>query len=102
MLLLEIGCYRPYPPPKPNGFPIEAAWAGGLDGGGWVHCSTPSPDYNECTTFDEDGRTTGPGLYVLKRESRAARQEELKYTYVTGKVVGLQGGLELERVDETR
>jgi hypothetical protein len=95
---LQLGCYRPYPPTKPEGVPAEAVWAGGVDGGGWVLCLTPSPEYNECTIFDEEGRTPGPRRYTLG--GRAAQQSDLKYTYVTGKAIGLQGNLELKRIDE--
>ena len=59
-------------------------------------------DYNECTIFDEEGRTQGPERYVLKSSGRPARPEQLKYTYLTGKAIGLQGGLELTRVDADR
>ncbi len=96
-----VGCYRQYPPEKPKGVPSEAVWAGGLDGG-WVVCSTPSSDYNECTVYDEGGRSQGPGRYVLKGSRRPAKPEELKYTYLTGKAIGLEGGLELTRVDAGR
>ena len=100
--ILNAGCYRQYPPERPKGVPAEAVWAGGIDGGGWVMCSTSSSEYNECTIFDEGGGSQGPGRYVLKSSGRAARPEELKYTYLTGKAIGLQGGLELTRVDAAR
>jgi hypothetical protein len=73
-------------------------WAGGLDGGGWVTCSTESTEHNLCTIWDEEGRTLGPANYTLKDAGRAATAAELKYTYVTGKAIGLEGGLELVKV----
>ena len=100
--LLYAGCYRQYPPERPKSVPAEAVWAGGIDGGGWVVCSTSSSEYNECTIFDEGGGSQGPGRYVLKSSGRAARSDELKYTYLTGKAIGLQGGLELTRIDAAR
>jgi hypothetical protein len=96
---LMIGCYRQYPPARPAGVPSSAVWAGGLDGGGWVTCSEEGPgDHNVCTIWDEEGRTRGSAQYRLKNLSRAARTSELHYTYVTGKAIGLEGGLELIQV----
>jgi hypothetical protein len=102
MALFHAGCYRPYPPEKPKGVPSEAVWAGGMDGGGWVYCSTTSPRYNECTIFDEQGRTRGPSRYAMKNTGLPAKPEELKYTYLTGKAIGLEGGLELVIIDEKK
>jgi hypothetical protein len=69
-----------------------------LDGGGWVFCSSTSDPYNECVTFDEEGRSLGARLYVLRNLGRPARPEELKYTYLTGKAIGLERGLELVEI----
>ncbi len=96
--LFQAACYRPYPPARMSGVPSEAAWAGGVDGGGWVLCLTTSPKYNTCTIYDEEGRTLGPTRYVLKSTGEAAKADQLKYTYVTGQAIGLQGGLELQRL----
>jgi len=65
-----------------------------------VHCSTPPADYNVCVIFDAEYHTPGPGSYVLRSTNRAATAEELRYTYLTGKAIGLEGGLELTRMDE--
>jgi hypothetical protein len=92
------GCYRPYPPARPSRVPAAAAWAGGLDGGGWVACSSDSGEFNTCSIWDEEGRTLGPARYTLKTVARAANSSELKYTYVTGKAIGLEGGLELVQI----
>lgn len=91
-------CYRAYPPTRPSGVPAAAVWAGGLDGGGWVNCSSDSAEYNVCTIWDEEGRTLGPARYTLKDARRAASTAELKYTYVTGEAIGLVGGLKLQKV----
>jgi len=63
-----------------------------------VHCSTISPEFNECSLFDELGPSFGPYPYRLRGLDRAARPHELKYKYVTGEAIGLEGGLELTRV----
>jgi hypothetical protein len=93
-----IGCYRVYPPPRPSGVPAAAVWAGGMDGGGWVTCSSDSVEYNVCEIWDEQGGTRGPARYTLKDAHRAATAAELKYTYLTGEAIGLEGRLELYRL----
>jgi hypothetical protein len=93
-----MGCYRAYPPTRPSSVPAAAVWAGGLDGGGWVTCSSDFVEYNVCTIWDEEGRTRGPAHYTLKDARRAATIAELKYTYLTGEAIGLESNLELRRV----
>jgi len=93
-----MGCYRAYPPTRPSVVPIAAVWAGGLDGGGWVNCSSDLVEYNVCTIWDEEGRTRGPAHYTLKDARRAATMAELKYTYLTGEAIGLESRLELRRL----
>src|SRR5258708_3393058 len=97
--VLMISCYRAYPPPRPDSVPESARWAGGQDGGGWVTCSIEATsEHNFCTIYDEEGRTRGPAQYKLRNLNRAAQPEELRYKYVTGQAIGLEGGLELVQV----
>jgi|SRR5215471_3502057 len=98
--VLMVGCYRQYPPARPSGVPSSAMWAGGLDGGGWVTCSEEEggSDTNVCTIWDEEGRTRGPAQFRLKSVSRSAKRSELRYMYVTGQAIGLEGGLELVQI----
>jgi hypothetical protein len=100
-IFVNIGCHRIYPPERPDGVPAEAVWAGGTDGGGWVYCSSPSLEFNECTIYDEEGHSPGPARYVLQQSGGAATPEQLKYTYLTGKAIGLEGGLELVKINDT-
>ncbi|HYP07679.1 MAG TPA: hypothetical protein VER03_15705 [Bryobacteraceae bacterium] len=44
---------------------------------------------------DEQGRTRGSAQFKLKDSNRAARPGEFEYAYVTGKAIGLGGGLEV-------
>jgi hypothetical protein len=100
--VLMIGCYRAYPPARPEGVPSSAVWAGGLDGGGWVTCSSDLKAYNVCAIYDEEGRTQGPSRYSLKGLDRAASPNELHYTYCTGKAIGLEGGMELAQISNEK
>src|ERR1035438_7638741 len=94
-----FGCHRVYPPSRPDGAPSAAAWAGGFDGGGWVTCSSDTAsEYNLCTIYDEEGRSRGPARYKLKGQDRAAHPSELRYSYVTGRAIGHEGGRELVQV----
>ena len=94
--IFSVGCYRAYPPALLRGVPSSAQWAGGSDGGGWVTCSDDKyGEHNICTIYDEEGRTRGPAQYQLRILNRAAQANELRYKYVTGQTIGLEGGLEL-------
>jgi hypothetical protein len=98
-IIFPIACHRAYPPALPSGVPISVQWAGGSDGGGWVTCSDDTTsERNICTIYDEEGRTRGPSQYKLRDLNRAAKESELHYTYVTGKAIGLDSGLELVQV----
>jgi len=103
--VILAGCqYDLRRPKRPEGVPLEASWAGGIDGGGWVlcHADEPATDYNLCTIWNEEGKAFEPSRYRLRDRdrdlNRAARASELRYTYVTGEQIGLQGGLELLKV----
>jgi hypothetical protein len=99
------GCqYDLRPPKRPGGVPSEATWVGGIDGGGWVLCHADEPlsGYNLCTVWNEEGRPFESGRYRLrdkfKNLNRAAKSDELHYTYASADLIGLQGGLELLKV----
>ncbi len=63
------------PPPRPAGVPAAAVWAGGVDGGAWIHCqqSPQGPDAFACTVYNENDPTfTTRGTYVLRRKVTTA------------------------------
>ena len=91
------GC-QPYPPARPYQVPSSAQWAGGIDGGAWVDCSTGSGPYNECQVYGEKGDLMLSSAYALEGLNRAATRSELRYRYVDGTTILLQGGLSLIRV----
>jgi hypothetical protein len=70
VVLLSVscaGCYREWPPVKPDGVPKEAVWAGGLDGGSFVFCDVdPAQDVNHCRVWnDYNGMLIESGAYRL-------------------------------------
>ena len=102
VVAVAVSCgYRKVPPDRPTNVPAQAVWAGGLDGGSFVHCEVDSSrDVNKCTVYNEDtGQVMEQGDFRLKTEGRAARVEELKYTWADwGGMIGLADGQTLQRV----
>ncbi len=103
--VILTGCqYDLRPPKRPGGVPLEASWIGGIDGGGWVlcHADEASTGYNLCAVWNEEGRGSEPSRYRLrdrlKNLNRAARADELRYTFASADQIGLEGGLELLKV----
>ena len=53
----------------------EAVWAGGLDGGSWVHCqlSTKEPTVTyDCVIWNDEGQPWSTGRYTYLRATRSA------------------------------
>jgi len=46
------GCGESNFPPRPQGLPKEAVYAGGMDGGDWVACRPPQGNVLYCRIFD--------------------------------------------------
>ena len=88
-----------YPPQRPATVPPSADWAGGIDGGEWVDCSVGVDGYNHCQIFEQTkGLLLLKSRYVLQGLGRPATRSELRYRYVSGKEILLQGGLVLVAV----
>ena len=95
---LAEACHR-YPPQRPATVPPSAEWAGGIDGGEWVDCSEAVGGYNHCQVFEETkGLLLRKSQYLLKGLGRPATRSELRYRYVSGTEILLQGGLVLVEV----
>ncbi len=97
-----LGCgSSPRPPKRPAGVPVNAVWAGGVDGGSFIFCDIDRGwDVNTCSVYnDYTGEIMERGDFRLKAESRAARAEELKYAWANwGGSIGLSDGRFLVRV----
>jgi len=102
LLFTHTGCYRAYPPQKPRGVPPEATWAGGLDGGAFIHCDVDhTKDVNRCRVWNDfTGQLIESGEYRLLKEGRAAKPSELVYSWADfGGWIGLEHGLVLANLD---
>jgi hypothetical protein len=99
LLLIGFGaissCLRESKPARPSNVPKDAKWAGGVDGGGWVTCTSSNENFNVCTTYGEDGATFGPRRFILEHLGRAATADELRYTYLAEPYIGLENGKQL-------
>ena len=89
-----------YPPRRPFKVPSSAEWAGGIDGGEWVDCSSGTGLYNRCAIYSQNGDLIFRSDYTLEQHHRAATRSELRYRYVDGKTILLQGGLALMPVSD--
>jgi hypothetical protein len=81
--------------------PVQAVWAGGLDGGSFVTCEIEAVrKTNKCVVYNDfTGQVMEQGEFRLKTENRAARNEELKYAWADwGGMIGLSDGRVLARV----
>ena len=103
-----LGCVYspPGPPPRPEGVPPAAVWAGGVDGGDWLLCS---PDEGgsrgefACQVFsDQTGDITARGRYVFAECSSAGEcapqadvPPRLAFRSFDGIWFHLEGGLAL-------
>ena len=96
LVAVAVSCsYRKVPRDRPTGFPTQAVWAGGLDGGSFILCEADSSrDVDKCTVYNEDtGQVMDQGSFRFKAEDRAARPEELKYAWADwGGMIGLADG----------
>ena len=64
-----VSCHGASPPPRPNGVPAEAVWAGGADGGTWIRCAyrTQEPHVGyDCELYNDwSGNLEASGRFVL-------------------------------------
>lgn len=97
-----LSCHEPAelrPAKRPPGVPETATWAGGADGGSYMHCAVDlKHDVNECRVWnDYTGQLMESGSYRLVRERRAAKQSELRFTGADwGGHIWLENGLTLQ------
>lgn len=51
-LLVVLNACKTYTPPRPEGLPSEAVYAGGEDGGDWIACQGAKDGSLHCRIFD--------------------------------------------------
>lgn len=68
----KVPPHAPKPPSRPQGVPEGAAWAGGPDGGVWIHCASARDPGSTavCAVFaDSTGVEIERGLFEINFES---------------------------------
>jgi hypothetical protein len=54
-------------PPRPEGVPADAVWAGGMKGGDWLRCVAESEEQFLCTVYSESsGHVIARGTFLLR------------------------------------
>lgn len=103
MAFLWSACRRrAIPPPRPEGVPNTAVWAGGVDGGSFIRCSFESGDsLNRCSVYnDYTGRLEAQGPFKISGPSRAEDFNRFAYSAFDGKRIYLKDGSVLTPVAE--
>ena len=106
LALVSCGPTKARPPMRPDRVPIEASWAGGTDGGDWLHCRFGGKEpaaFFDCTVYsDQTGDVVAHGLYVLGTRGASgdlaptsSLTPKLDYRYFDGVSIHLQGGYAL-------
>ena len=93
--LFVVSCSRqPSPPPRPNGVPADALWAGGSDGGSFIKCDFDSATaLDVCSVFnDHTGETEARGQYRVDGRSKAQDAARFEYSAFDGKRIYLKDG----------
>jgi len=73
-------------PPRVEGIPVDAVWAGDLDHGYWFSCikNGDSPDRYECTIYDDmTGKIAVFGEFVIRESKRDSAKGAHEYASVT-------------------
>ena len=83
------------PPPRARGVPIDAVWAGGVDGGAWILCKAVE-SRNYCSVYnDHTGNIWARGYFLLRGEKRGVSERELTYNSFDGESIHLTDGRSL-------
>lgn len=92
---------RAIPPPRPQGVPEAAVWAGGVDGGSFIVCEFDSVfRLNRCSVYnDVTGRLEVEGHFEISGTSKAENVSSFRYSAVDGRRIYLKDGSILTRRD---
>jgi hypothetical protein len=82
------------PKVRPSKVPRSAVWAGGADGGAYVHCSVDAKrNVDVCEIWnDNTGYSAGQRDYQLEKEHRAATNSELRFSGAANDSIYLTDG----------
>lgn len=90
---------RGLPPPRPNGIPSDASWAGGPDGGSFIKCSFDAVSgLNFCAVYNEfTGGLVVEGQFRISGRSRPQDVANFAYSGFDGARIYLLDGSVLVR-----
>lgn len=99
-VVAALGCQERRPPERPAKVPNAAVWAGGQDGGSWIHCSRDEPAraYDCAVYSDVTGDIEAKGKYSFQGP-RSGPSAPLRFTGFDGETILLMDG-RLEPVRE--
>ncbi len=85
---------RVSPPPRPKGVPLDAVWAGGVDGGSFISCSYNAANgLNLCAVYnDYTGQREAQGQFKISGPTRAEDVGRFAYSAFDGKKIYLKDG----------
>lgn len=93
--LVSTACTGPAsPPPRPEGIPAAAVWAGGVDGGSFITCSyDATAGLNICAVYNDfTGRLEVEGEFDISGPTRAPDVGQFAYSGSDGKKIYLKDG----------
>jgi len=93
--LCLVGCYSHVsPPPRPQGVPTDAVWAGGSDGGSFIRCEfDASSAMDFCSIFnDHTGQLDAQGKYGVSGKSKPQDVARFEYSGFDGHRIYLRDG----------
>ena len=87
-------CAGPTAPPRAQGVPLSAVWAGGVDGGAWIDCRKGEGDgLFRCEVYDDfTAARVAEGLFRLEGVAADGSSATLRYSAFDGTRILLQGG----------
>ncbi len=85
---------QPKVPPRPNGVPESAVWAGGVDGGAFVDCRyNPTTRLDSCTVYnDGTGEVWMKGTYRLHGTDHGIPLSSKDFDGADGELIQLTSG----------
>jgi hypothetical protein len=95
LALCLVGCRSHVnPPPRPQGVPADAVWAGGSDGGSFIRCEFDAASAMDfCSVFnDHTGQLDAQGKYGVNGKSKPQDVARFEYSGFDGHRIYLRDG----------